>query len=71
MKRDPHETSPVEAQVADYVRNYAVTLQVVLTVIGDEETDWEDIEANVEDTGSYTLLTPFESDVIAVIRSAQ
>lgn len=57
-------------QDADYVRNYAVTLQVVVTAIGDEETDWDQIEEQIEDARSYDLLAPWESDVIAVTRSA-
>lgn len=52
------------------MRNYALTLQVVVTVIGDEQTDWEDIDAQMEDTGSFTLLAPWESDVIAVVRGS-
>lgn len=47
-------------------RNYAVTLQVVVVVEEGDDVNWDDIEAQVQDTGSYTLLAPWEADVIAV-----
>jgi hypothetical protein len=51
-------------------RSYSALLQVVVTVEADAETDWEDIDARMLDAGTYTLLTPWETDVISVFVGA-
>lgn len=48
-------------------RSYAVTLQVVVAIEEVEDWEWGDIEAQIQDVGSYTLLAPWETDVTAVI----
>lgn len=56
------------APPAESVRSYSLHLQVAMTIELGEFERWEDIEAEIRDTGSYTLLTPWEDiDVTAVI----
>jgi len=46
---------------------YVVTLQVVVAVEDIEEWQRDDLEALIQEASSYTVLAPWEADVIAVV----